>query len=89
MMLTSADVLLALDGLLRSTRTREEVAKWAITVQRANDAGTLTYESSSAQDQLWSAVTFLGGIDLKTSPDSYLYGAEDLLEIRRKLTPNV
>jgi hypothetical protein len=71
------DVSQAFEDLLAGRRTREQVANWASSAQRAEDAGTLEYVPAADEGRIWSGILYLMGVDLKAEPASYLHNRED------------
>lgn len=58
-------------SVLNGQTTREEVSDWADTYVYAD-------EPEVADDRIWDMLILLSGIDLKDSPETYLYSTDDL-----------
>lgn len=73
MEVSTLEIRRVFNDLLNERRTREEVASWASALRRAEDTGSLRYVPSNAEAEIWKALEFLMGIDLKESPNTYLH----------------
>lgn len=80
-----SDVQVAFDDLVGGGRSREEIAAWADSALRANDDEQLSFDPKEARDRIWRAITYLTGVDLKTSPTTYLHSTADFIEYRKTL----
>lgn len=69
-------------------KSREVVAEFAAAAMKADDAGSLIMEPSIDAPRIWKAITYLSGVDLKESPETYLHCTEDFLEFRREIGIN-
>jgi hypothetical protein len=83
MRISTKDVELAFDDLLAGRKPREEIAAWAMSMRAEDDRGDLQYDPPAAQSGIWRALDYLGGVDLKDQPDSYLHTEEDFWKFRR------
>ena len=72
------DMRAILEDLLNENMSREEAANWASGLREAEDRGKLEYHPKDAESALWEAILFIGGIDLQSSPDTYLHSKEDI-----------
>jgi hypothetical protein len=81
--ISTKDVEVAFDDLLSERRSREEIAAWVMSIRAKDDRGELQYDPPSAQSAIWRALEYLGGVDLKDAPDSYLHSEEDFWKFRR------
>lgn len=70
------------DQLIGGHLSREDVANWAQQRQQAEDDGVLEYEPPSQEKELWDAILYLEGVDLKDEPQSYLHTVKDFQEYR-------
>jgi hypothetical protein len=69
----AGDLSSAFDDLISSARTREEISDWARDLRLADDDEALRFDLPSARWQLWEAIIYLEGVDLKVSPSTYLH----------------
>jgi hypothetical protein len=81
---TRIEISKQFDALIDGTSSREDTEKWAEVRMRAQDLGELKYEPAAAADQLWTAIKYLLGVGLKTSPSDYLHSVEDFQAFRRE-----
>ena len=80
-----SDVQRAFDELVAGSRPREEIASWADSAIKADDDEQLSLDPKEARDLIWDAITYLTGVDLKTSPTTYLHSAADFIAYRKTL----
>ena len=80
-----SDVQRAFDDLVAGSRTREEIASWADSAIKADDDEQLSLDPKEARDRIWRAITYLTGVDLKTSPTTYLHSTADFIAYRKTL----
>jgi hypothetical protein len=80
MRVSNQDITDAFEDLLSGARTREEIAKWALSVRSADDAEGIEYHPSTAESAIWNALEFLTGIDLKEGLGVYLHTERDFEE---------
>lgn len=80
-----SDVQRAFDDLVAGSRPREEIAAWADSAVKADDVEQLSLDPKEARDRIWRAITYLTGVDMKTSPTTYLHSAADFLAYRKAL----
>jgi len=80
------EVINVLDKLISGEISREDASDWARKRQVAEDAGELEYESASKEQEIWDAVLYLEGVDLKDGPSSYLHVTDDFREYKCKLS---
>ena len=66
------------------TKSREFVAEFAAAAMKADDIGSLIMEPSADASRIWKAITYLSGVDIKESPDTYLHCTEDFIEFRKE-----
>jgi hypothetical protein len=71
------DISAAFGDLLCGVRSREDVADWAARVRAADDAEGIEYDRPTARLEIWNALGFLMGVDLKDGPGSYLHSYHD------------
>ncbi len=64
--------------LLLQTRSREDIASWAVSMMQKEDQRLLRYEPISDEDRIWSALQYLAGVDLKESENVYLHSMDDI-----------
>jgi hypothetical protein len=85
MTVTLSEIQRALDDLIAGARLREEIAGWADSARRADDQEQLSFDPPNARDRIWRAITYLMGVDMKTSPTSYLHSTADFEAFRKTL----
>lgn len=85
MLIHLVDVQRAFDDLIAGTRSREEIAAWADSARRADDVEQLSFDPINAQDVIWRGITYLMGVDLRSSPTAYLHSTRDFENFRKKL----
>lgn len=66
------------DAILSGNATREAVSDWARELREAHDRNDLAISPEVDRPQLWKAILFLEGVDLRDAPDSYLHNEEDI-----------
>ena len=84
MTVTLREISRIFNALIEHTRTREEIAQWAHDVQKAEDARQLELEPKSEATRIWKAITYLSGVDLKSSASEYLHDIDDFLAFRER-----
>lgn len=82
------EVMNILDKLISGELSREDVSDWAKKRQIAEDGGELEYEPASKEQEIWDAILYLEGVDLKDSPDTYLHVVSDFQDYKCKLSAN-
>lgn len=85
MVVALPDVQRAFDELIAGARPREEISDWARSLRIENDKGQLFFEPAAKRDQIWRAITYLDGVDVKDSPTTYLHVIEDFKAFRLRL----
>jgi hypothetical protein len=85
MIVRLTDIQRAFDDLIAGARSREKISDWARSRRMENDDGQLLFEPAAMSDQIWRAITYLEGVDMKDSPMSYLHVPEDFIRFRSKL----
>jgi len=65
-------------------QSRELVAEFAVSAMKADDSNSLVMEPPEDASRIWNAITYLSGVDIKVSPETYLHCNEDFAEFRRK-----
>lgn len=85
MTVTIQDIQRAFDDLESDSRSREEIANYATAAMRADDSGLLVMEPRAEAAQIWKAITYLSGVDIKETPDTYLHCREDFTAYRAEL----
>ena len=85
MIVTLKDIKKAFSDLENGSRSYEEIASFASAAMQADDAGLLHIEPQSEAHKVWAAITYLTGVDIKETSDSYLHCAEDFLEFRASI----
>jgi hypothetical protein len=84
MNISLADISEAFNALASNSRSREDIAAWASEVQKAHDAQRLSFSPSESERQIWQAIRYLIGVDLKTSSTEYLHNTDDFNSFRQK-----
>lgn len=84
MVITINQIQEAFSKLLSEKIARESVADWSSNLQRAFDDRDLIFEPKDAEEQIWDAILFLEGIDLKDAPNSYLHNEKDIQRYYKK-----
>lgn len=83
---TASRIEQCLRDVLNGVMSREAASAWAFAAMEANDRDDLVYIPAEREDQIWDAIRFLQGIDLKVSPDEYLHDREDIEEYLDEFT---
>lgn len=78
----AGDLSCTFDDLISGARTREEISDWARDLRLADDDEVLRFDPPSARGQLWKAIIYLEGVDLKVGPSTYLHVIEDFQDFR-------
>lgn len=81
---SAEDLRRIFDDLVSDSRSREEISDWARDLRLADDDGRLRFEPLSARPQLWRAIHYLEGVDLKDSPTTYLHVTQDFEAFRKE-----
>jgi hypothetical protein len=68
------------ERLISNELTREEASDWATMRMKAHDSAILEFKPPSNEQVIWRAILYLQGVDLKTSPDSYLHSSEEFTD---------
>ena len=84
MKITLAEIQSKFDALCREASPREDIANFAASAMRADDAGKLEMEAGS-EEKIWNAILYLSGVDLKNSPIDYLHCLDDFVQARVEL----
>ncbi|WP_160060594.1 hypothetical protein [Psychromonas sp. L1A2] len=79
------EVINVLDNLISGKLSREDVSDWARKRQVAEDVGKLEYEPASKEQEIWDAILYLEGVDLKDGTNSYLHVVGDFQNYKCKL----
>jgi hypothetical protein len=82
MKISSNDIEAAFDDLLSRRKSREEIAAWVTNIRAHDHRGETQYEQSSARLDIQRALEYLGGVDLKDAPHSYLHSEADFWKFR-------
>lgn len=61
-----------LNDVITKKITREELSTWALKL--------INEDINVEDDNAWTLLTIIGGIDLQTAPNMYLYSEEDFKE---------
>ena len=86
MKVSLTEVVNIFDGLISGELSREDASDWAKKRQEAEDAGDLEYEPATKEREIWDAVLYLEGVDLKDSPDTYLHISDDFRDYKNRLS---
>jgi len=73
------------EKLLNEKISREATSNWALDIQNAQDSNLLEFFPSEDEEIIWDAILFLIGVDIKDSPDTYLYNDEDIKSYKNLL----
>ena len=87
MLITELVVRQIFEDLIVGKIERETADRWAYETMQALDRGDLDFESRDLEEQLWSSVLYLYGVDMQTSPGGYLNSAADIEKKFRSLWP--
>lgn len=79
MQVSAEQVATAFADLISGARSREAIAAWA-KGYLTDDPDEVSYLPPSKEEALWDALTYLVGVDLKTSPSQYLHTVADFEE---------
>lgn len=79
MVITLEEIRVTFKNVIERNRSREWAADWAKTRREAFDQNNLIFVPSSAEKSIWQAIIYLGVMDLKDSPTSYLHDELDVL----------
>ena len=80
MKLSTRDIRKIFKYLIDGKISREEADRWAYIRIKALDSNDLSFLPKSDEKILWDGVLYLFGIDIKISPDEYMYSIEDIEE---------
>lgn len=64
--------------VLEGRMTREAADRWAYSVVRESESGTLIFAPPEEKARIWAGVMYLYGIDTMESPGEYLHAEEDI-----------
>lgn len=67
-------------ALLDGHMSRDAADRWARSVVKEQEAGTLIYVPASDEERIWNAVMFLYGVDLKHSPAGDFLDSEEAIK---------
>ena len=76
------DIRNAFDSVQQGRKTREEVSGWAVCLMKAEDMGELNYIPFDQETQIWDAIVWLIGIDLKNESGAYFHSKASIQEYR-------
>ena len=85
MKITIDDVSGVFDRLINGSITREAAAEWAQKAMSADDIGELTCYPKTEESRIWSAISYLSGVDLRASPEEYLHVIADFVAFRDEI----
>ena len=68
MKISRKDVRAIFRAVLDGQMSRDAADRWAYSVVKEQEVGTLSYAPSSDEERIWGGVMYLYGIDLKHSP---------------------
>ncbi len=80
------DIVQILNDLISEKKTREEVSKWALVRQQAYDNDALVFDPCTKKKEIWNAIIFLIGVDLKDYDGSYLHSQVDFQDYKQKFS---
>jgi len=84
MKVTSKDIQQAFLDLESGAKSREEISEFASAAMRADDDSSLSMEPENDTERIWRAIRYLSGVDLKESPETYLFCVEDFVDFRKE-----
>lgn len=87
MRITGLEVRQIFKDLIVGKIDRETADRWAYEKMRALDRGDLDFEPRDLEEQLWSSVIYLYGVDTQTSPGEYMNTVADIEKKFRSLWP--
>ena len=64
--------------VLEGRMAREAADRWAYSVVRESESGTLTFAPPEEKARIWAGVMYLYGIDTMEAPGEYLHIEEDI-----------
>lgn len=80
MNISRKDVRAIFRALLNGHMSRDAADRWACSVTKEQEAGTLIYVPASDEERIWNAVMFLYGVDLKHSQCGDFLDSEKSIE---------
>ncbi|MEQ1680885.1 MAG: hypothetical protein ABL950_09805 [Nitrospira sp.] len=79
MNISRKDVREIFRAVLDGRMSRDAADRWAYSITKEQEAGTLVYLPRSDEERIWDGVMFLYGVDLKHSPTgSFISSEEDI-----------
>lgn len=78
MKITLESVQLIFLDILEDRLTREEADRWAHSVIREAEAGSLEFMPPEEKMRIWSGVMYLYGVDTQEEPGKYLHTKDDI-----------
>ena len=76
------------EGLIQEKLSREDIALWASKRMFANDGDDLEFDPIEKRENIWEAVKFLTGVDLKDLDGSYLHSVENFTNFFAQINCN-
>lgn len=73
------DIKNMLTRLLDKKISREEASNWAFNLRNLGDNNELIYKPIEFEKKIWDCILFIEGIDLRDSPEEYLYNETDII----------
>ena len=64
--------------IIKQKKTFEEASDWALSLIRKNNSHELNWDKDEDVDTIFSAIIFLGGVDLINERGTYLYTIDDV-----------
>jgi len=85
MVITSEQIRQALDDLVSSRRSREELSRWAGELNTLDEINELEFDPPNAKKEMCEAIDYLLGCDLKVAKNEYLHCIKDFEEFRNSI----
>lgn len=74
------DVRAIFRAVLDGSMSRDAADRWAYSIVKEQEAGTLVFVPRSDEERIWAGVMFLYGIDLKHSSDGNFLDSEEAIK---------
>ena len=85
MTVTIEDIKQAFDDLIAGSRSKEEIAEYALRAMKCDDRRLLKMEPASEASRIWKAIMYLAGVSEMTAPGTYFLCNEDFILFKKEL----
>ena len=86
--LTMIDLKIVFLNVIKEKKSFEEASNWASALMIKNEEDKLDIYPSKDRSKFFSGLTYLSGLDLKSSPTEYLHSIEDVIHKFHRLFEN-